>query len=36
MMIDRRNSVWFHYREGLLYRTWRPQGSEEGGVKEAT
>ena len=24
----------FYYREGLLYRNWRPHGTEEGGVRE--
>ena len=33
-MMDRSNPVRFHYQDGLIYRTWRPHGSEEGSVWE--
>ena len=34
VMDDSGNTAKFQYRGGLLYRTWRPKGSKEGGVQE--
>ena len=34
VMEDRGSSSQFHYRDGMLYRTWKPQGAEAGGPQE--